>query len=42
MKTMAQELCYKIDESTAPDWTAKTTANTQAEDLQHFIKKIHR
>jgi hypothetical protein len=33
MKTMAQELRYKIDESTAPDWTAKTTANTQAEDF---------
>jgi glycosylphosphatidylinositol transamidase (GPIT) subunit GPI8 len=33
MKTMAQELRYKIDESTVPDWTAKKTANTQAEDF---------
>jgi hypothetical protein len=30
---MAQELRYKIDESTAHGWTAKTTANTQAEDF---------
>jgi hypothetical protein len=33
MKTMAQELRHKIDESTVPDWTAKKTANTQAEDF---------